>query len=156
MTIDDARFICALLNQPSFLQYIGDRGVRTAEDAEGFIETRYRQSYRDNGYGLYVVEARDSATPVGICGFVRRAVLPHPDLGFALLPSHEGLGLAFEAAAATLDFGRHTLGLTRILAVVQADNVRSCALLERLGFRRDGELTLVPGEPPVHLFAHGG
>lgn len=156
MTVSDASFIGTLLNQPSFLQYIGDRGVRTDADAAAFIESRYRQSYRDHGYGLYVVEARPSAIPLGICGFVRRPALHDPDLGFALLPEHEGQGFAFEAAAAVLEFGRRTLGLTRVLAVVQADNVRSRALLERLGFVHAGELALVAGEAPVLLFAHAG
>ena len=52
----DAEFICALLNTPKFIKYIGDRGVRSAEDAAAFIDDRYRQSYRDHGYGRYAVE----------------------------------------------------------------------------------------------------
>src|SRR5437868_3605288 len=84
MTEDDADFVFALLNSPGFLKYIGDRGLRSVDDARTFIETRYRQSYRDNGYGLYTVELRSDATPIGICGFVRRDTLPGPDLGFEI------------------------------------------------------------------------
>ncbi|MBC7843890.1 MAG: GNAT family N-acetyltransferase [Gemmatimonadaceae bacterium] len=141
----DAAFICDLLNQPSFLQYIGDRHVRTPEQAATFIETRYRQSYRDHGYGLYVVEQRDTAVPMGICGFVRRDVLPDADMGFAFLPQFEGWGYAYEAATSALEHARVTLGLTRVLAIAQPDNARSHALLRRLRFDVSGEV-LLPGE----------
>lgn len=145
MTVGDAPFICDLLNQPSFLRYIGDRGVRTPADAETFIETRYRRSYRDHGYGLYVVESRATSEPMGICGFVKRDALPNADMGFAFLPQFEGAGYAYEAAAATLEVGLTAFGLTRVLAIAQPDNVRSHVLLTRLGFQPDGEVTL-PGD----------
>lgn len=145
MTAADASFIRDLLNEPSFLRYIGDRQVRTADEADAFIDTRYRQSYRDHGYGLYVVESRATGEPMGICGFVRRETLSDADMGFAFLPQFEGQGLAFEAAAATLQYGRATLGLSRVLAIAQMDNARSHALLARLGFQFDSLLTL-PGD----------
>jgi [ribosomal protein S5]-alanine N-acetyltransferase len=152
LEVADAAFINDLLNQPAFLRYIGDRNVRTVADAATFIETRYRQSYRDHGYGLYVVESRDTAEPMGICGFVRRDTLPAADMGFAYLPEFEGRGIAFEAAAAILSYGESHLGLTEVLAIVQEDNARSHALLRRLGFRHRGS-TLMPGETaPLSLF----
>lgn len=57
-TENDAEFMLDLLNQPSFIKYIGDRNVRTVEEAKNFIETRYQKSYQDNGYGLYLVETK--------------------------------------------------------------------------------------------------
>ena len=154
MTSDDAGFICALLNDASFLRFIGDRHVRTPEDALHFIEARYRQSYVDHGYGLYVIESADDGAPLGICGFVRRAALAHADLGCALLPPYEAKGYAHEAAAAVLRYGRDVLGLTRVLAIAQHDNARSHALLLRLGFARNGSVTM-PGEAiPLALFVH--
>lgn len=152
MTAADASFIRDLLNEPSFLRYIGDRQVRTPEEADAFIETRYRQSYRDHGYGLYIVELRTTGESMGICGFVRRETLSDADMGFAFLPRFEGQGLAYEAAAATLQYGRTTLGLSRVLAIAQMDNVRSHSLLARLGFQFDSLLTM-PGETtPLSLF----
>lgn len=145
MTVDDAPFIRDLLNQPSFLRYIGDREVRTADDATRIIESRYRQSYRDHGSGLWVVQRAENGVPMGICGFVRRDVLPHPDLGFALLPEFEGHGLACEAAEAALAYARSTLGFSHVLAIATKDNTRSLQLLHRLGFRADGEVTM-PGD----------
>ena len=154
LTVDDAVFICALLNQPSFLRFIGDRNVRTPEEAAHFIATRYRQSYVDHGYGLYVIELRDDGTPLGICGFVRRPALPHADLGFALLTSYEGNGYAQEAASAVLTYGRDILGLTHVLAIAQEDNARSHALLLRIGFTRHGLITMPGDDIPLALFTH--
>ena len=149
ITADDAACICELLNQPSFLRFIGDRQVRTPDDARVFIETRYRQSYHDHGYGLWVVERTADGAFAGICGFVRREALPHPDLGFALLPEFEGHGLAFEAAQAALHYARSTLGFLHVLAIATPDNARSLALLRRLGFRDDGSVTMPNESAPV-------
>src|SRR5689334_7517012 len=117
ITSEDALFILELLNTPSFKKYIGDRGVRSVDDASAFIETRYRKSYRDHGYGLYAVELKPDNTPVGMCGFVRRDTLPGPDIGFAFLPEYEGKGYGFESASAVLNFGQEILGFGRILAI---------------------------------------
>ena len=146
----DAEFISALLNTPKFLKYIGDRGVKTVEQAGEFIENRYRQSYREHGFGLYAVELRTidvvaentlptgrvSAleTTVGLCGFVRRDTLTAPDLGFAFLPEFERRGYGFESAKAVLDYGREKLGFRHVLAITSLDNHVSGRLLEKLGF----------------------
>lgn len=153
LTTHDGASICALLNQPSFLRYIGDRMVRSPDDASVFIETRYRRSYRDHGFGLYAIERRDSGAWVGICGLVRREELDHPDIGFAVLPEHEGQGLAFEAATATLTFARDTFDVRRVLAIATPDNLRSHRLLARLGFESEGQVTLPGGSEPLLRFA---
>jgi [ribosomal protein S5]-alanine N-acetyltransferase len=152
LTTDDAPFILDLLNQPSFLRFIGDRQVRTLEDAAVCIESRFRKSYRDHGYGSYAVVSRHSSEALGICGFVRRDALPAADLGFAFLPQHEGHGYAYEAAAATLEYGRTELGLTQVMAIAQEDNPRSHRLLAKLGFERI-DTTTMPGDTvPVAVF----
>jgi len=145
----DAEFICALLNTPKFIQYIGDRGVRSNEDAAAFIDDRYRQSYRDHGYGLYAVEVKDG-TQIGMCGFVRRETLPGPDIGFAFLPDYERQGFGYESAAAMMNFGRNELGFTTIYAITSPDNDASGLLLEKLGFTFD---KLIPsGDETVKLY----
>ncbi|MEQ1644154.1 MAG: GNAT family N-acetyltransferase [Pyrinomonadaceae bacterium] len=136
LTVDDAEFINELLNTPKFLQYIGDRQVRTAEQAANFIETRYRQSYIDHGFGLYAVALKDG-TPVGMCGYVRRESLDGPDLGFAFLPEYERLGYGYESASAMLIYGREKLGFSTIRAITSMENDASGRLLERLGFSFD-------------------
>ncbi len=134
-TADDAEFVYALLNTPKFIKYIGDRGVRTAKDAAGFIESRYRVSYRDNGFGLYVVERKSDNASVGLCGFVKRDTLPGPDIGFAFLPEFERRGYGFESADAMMKYGRETLGFTTVLAITSLDNDASGKLLEKLSFK---------------------
>ncbi len=133
----DAEFIYRLLNSNKFVRYIGDRGVRNVEQAADFIETRYRQSYRDHGFGLYAVERKASSLQIGICGFVRREELPYPDIGFAFLSQFEKQGYGFESAMAMMEYGRADLGMTRILAITTIDNKASERLLKKIGFRFD-------------------
>ncbi len=147
----DAEFVFELLNTPKFIQYIGDRGVDSVEQARDFIENRYRQSYRDHGYGLYAVELKADNTAVGMCGFVRRDTLPGPDLGFAFLPEHEGKGYGFEAARAALEHGRDKLGFTKVLAITSQDNDVSGKLLEKLGFSFD-RIIATPESEELKLF----
>jgi RimJ/RimL family protein N-acetyltransferase len=139
---EDAEFVLDLLNQPSFKKFIGDRGVRTLEQAQEYISTRFTESYRTNGFGLYLMELSDSAQPIGICGFVRREALPHPDIGFALLPRYEKQGYAYEASAAIMQYGREKLGLGRVLAITTVDNFSSGRLLEKIGLRFEREVEM--------------
>jgi len=141
----DAEFVFALLNSPKFLKYIGDRNVRSVEQAADFIEDRYRQSYRDHGFGLYTVELHDG-TYLGMCGFVRREFLDSADLGFAFLPEHERRGYGFESAIAMLDYGKAILGFDRVRAITSQDNYASGKLLEKLGFAYDGIEEMPDGE----------
>ncbi len=136
LTVNDAEFINEILNTPKFLQYIGDRQVRTAEQAAEFIENRYRQSYVDHGFGLYAVELM-GGTPIGMCGYVRRESLDGPDMGFAFLPEHERCGYGFESASAMIKYGRDTLGFSTIRAITSMENDASGALLKKLGFTFD-------------------
>jgi RimJ/RimL family protein N-acetyltransferase len=151
VTVDDSQFIFDLLNTPKFKKYIGDRGVNSLEESREFIDTKYRQSYIDHGYGLYAVETKDDGKPVGLCGFVRRDTLPGPDIGFAFLPEFEGKGYGFESAKAVMDFGRETLGFTDLFAITSQDNDVSGKLLEKLGFRFD-ELISMPNGETLKLF----
>jgi len=66
--------------------------------------------------------------------------LHRAELGYSLMPSRQGQGLATEAVRRALDFGFDTLGLERIEADVDPRNVASCQLTERLGFQREGLL----------------
>jgi RimJ/RimL family protein N-acetyltransferase len=151
-TIDDAEFILTLLNEPSFLRYIGDKQVRNPEDARQYILNGPVASYERNGFGLCLVELKESHTPIGMCGLIKRAELPDPDIGFALLPDFVNKGFAFEAAAAVLQDARERLTLQRILAITTPDNEASIKLLQRLGFRFEGLIKLSADRDPVKLF----
>jgi len=152
-TLDDDAFIVALLTDPDWLRYIGDRGVRTTEDARRYLEGGPMASYAAHGFGLYRVARRDTGVPIGICGLLRRATLPDVDIGFAFLPAHRAQGYAFEAASATLSYARDTLHLPRIVAIVSPENAASIRLLLKLGMRQEGMVRLSDDRDAVCLFA---
>ena len=131
---DDAAFVLELLNEPSWLRFIGDKGVRTLQDARDYIEKGPVAMVSQHGFGLHLTELTDGKVPIGICGLIKRDSLPDVDLGFALLPAYWGRGYAHEAAQATLRWGIHERGLRRIVAITSPDNERSIKLLEKLGF----------------------
>jgi len=131
----DADFILDLLNQPSFLHYIGDRGVRTIQDAENYLRKGPMESYGRLGFGLFMVELKDDQVPIGMCGLIKREALQDVDIGFAFLPHYWSKGVAFEAASAVMTYGRDVLTLDRIVAIVSPDNERSIRLLEKIGLK---------------------
>jgi RimJ/RimL family protein N-acetyltransferase len=152
-TLEDAGFILHLLNEPGFLRYIGDKGVRTLMDARSYLQVGPLDSYRRHGFGLYAccLSAGTDAL-LGMCGLVKRDGLPDPDLGFAFLQRYWGFGYAVEAAAAVLDYGRRTLNLPRILAIVSPQNRASMRVLEKVGLKFDSTIRLTDDSPEVNLF----
>ncbi len=137
LSVEDAEFILELLNEPSWLRFIGDKGVRTLDDARSYIATGPVAMYERHGFGLYVTERREDGVPMGICGLIKRDWLDDVDIGFAFLPRYWGRGYAHEAAAAVMDYGRNVLGIGRIVAITSPDNATSARLLEKLGLRFD-------------------
>lgn len=153
MTENDAEFILSLLNQPSFIKNIGDRNVRTIEQAREYIETRFTSSYRQFGFGFWKIELKENCMPIGICGFVKRDYLTDADVGFALLPQYEKCGFGFETAGAVMRYGRETLNFKRVLAITSQNNEASGKLLEKLGLKFE-KLIEVPHDPEkLKLFA---
>jgi ribosomal-protein-alanine N-acetyltransferase len=153
LTAEDAPFMVALLNDPSFIQNIGDRGVRTPEDARRYIANGPAASYARFGFGLLLVELAEASAPIGICGLLKRDELPEPDIGFAFLPAFRGNGYAFESAEAITRHARGSLGLTRVLAIVNPANERSIRLLEKLGFTCGGPMRLSHSASELSLFS---
>jgi RimJ/RimL family protein N-acetyltransferase len=130
---EDAAFVLQLLNSPGWLQYIGDRNVRTEEAAALYIEQRMRPSYEKYDHGMFLVLLKESETPIGLCGIVVRDTLPHPDIGFAFLPEFQGQGYAFEAASEMMQFVIGYTDIDVLLAIATPDNTSSIKLLEKLG-----------------------
>lgn len=159
----DAAFVLNLLNQHSFIRYIGDRGVRDLDQARDYIESRFVKSYSENGFGMYGVELSSRSSPfenkevsgqlIGICGFVLRETLPGPDIGFAFLPEFEGRGFGLESASAVMRFGKENLGFDKVYAITSLDNDASIRLLEKLGFNFVS-LTDSPDGQPLRLFSY--
>ncbi len=148
----DEAFVLALLNSPGFLNNIGDRGVRTADDAWGYITNSAIASYQKNGFGLWRTALKTDDTPIGICGLVKRDGLDAPDIGFAFLEAFWGKGYAVESAAAVLAHARDTLRLPRLLAITALDNRGSIAVLEKIGLRFDKTIQLPSHTDESRLF----
>jgi RimJ/RimL family protein N-acetyltransferase len=133
-TLRDAGFILKLLNDPTWLQFIGDRGVKSLQQAKEYLAKGPIKSYRQNGFGLSLVELKEDGTAIGVCGLLKRENLGHPDVGFAFLPEFTSKGYATEITSSTLKYARDQLRLPTVLAVTTTDNTRSIALLKKLGF----------------------
>lgn len=149
----DIDFMLWLLNDPTWLRFIGDRNVRTKEDAQQYISAGPVDMYNRLGYGQCIVESRETGTALGICGLSQRNYLDHPDIGFAFLPAYWRLGYAFEAASASLDYASRELGVPRIVATCRPDNVPSQALLRKLGLRFERTFRHPDGDRDLHLYA---
>lgn len=150
--LEDAPFVVELLNEPSFLQYIGDKGVRDQAGARRYLEDGPLASYAKHGFGLWRVDLKADGQPIGMCGLLQRDSLPDPDIGFAFLPRAWGKGYAFEAAAATMSYAHDTLGIERVVAFTSADNERSGRLLEKIGLRFEGMIDLPGYGGPSRLY----
>lgn len=152
LTTDDAAFILELLNDPSFLRFIGDKGVRTLGDARNYITTGPVSSYEQNGFGLYLVTLKEPEVPIGICGLIKRDSLPDVDVGFAFLPQFRKHGYAFESASAVLAHGRDVLKFNRIVAITDVENTASERLLGKLGMRFEKLIKLSADAEAIKLF----
>jgi len=131
--LGDSPFIIELLNSPDWLEFIGDRNVKTKEQAENYLKNGPMKSYEQNGFGLSMVETRDGVS-IGMCGILRRDTLEHPDLGFAFLPEYISKGYGFEIGSAVLTYAKNDLKFSTILAITLPANTKSIKLLEKIGF----------------------
>jgi [ribosomal protein S5]-alanine N-acetyltransferase len=156
LTLNDAPFIMELLNDPSFLRFIGDRGVRSQQDARQYILNGPIASYKKHGFGLWLAFLKETGDPIGICGLLKRDALPQPDVGFAFLPAFWRQGYAFESASAVLSYGRDKLGLKRILAITSPDNKASIGALEKMGMKFEAVIRLAGEDKDVRLHAMEG
>lgn len=153
ISADDVDFIIRLLNEPSFIQNIGDRGVRTVDDALAYIAKGPAASYEKHGFGLWLVETKESSEPIGMCGLLKRDVLEDVDIGYALAPEFWAKGYALESASAVLSYANTKLGLKRVVAVVNAENQSSIRLLEKMGFEFERMVRLSEDASEIKLFA---
>lgn len=132
----DTEFVIELLNTESWIKYIGDRKVKTKEQAKLYLENGPLKSYKENGYGLYLVEQKSNDQSIGMGGLIQRSYLNQADLGFAFLDQFKGQGYAFESSIKILEWAKETLHMSRILAITIPDNVSSIKLLEKIGLTR--------------------
>jgi RimJ/RimL family protein N-acetyltransferase len=148
---DDAPFILRLVNEPSWLRFIGDKGVRTLDDARRYLREGPLDMYTQRGFGLYLVLRNGDEQPIGMCGLIKRDALPDVDIGFAYVPETWGNGYAIEAANAVVAHARDDFGLKRLVAITSLDNDASIRVLERIGMAFEQIIEVRPGDP-VRLF----
>lgn len=152
LTPADAGLLLAIWNDPTFVHYVGDRGIRTVEAAADAFRDGPRRLYEDYGYGPYRVALRGGNQALGICGLFRREGLDDPDLGYALLPQYCGQGYASEAARAVILHARETLEFKRLTAIIHPDNAASIKLIEKLGMRFERMLQMPGDDAEVSLY----
>lgn len=152
LEVRDSEFIFQLLNEPGWLQYIGDKGIRSLEDAENYISSGPRSMYERHGFGLFAVETKETQIPLGICGLIKRDGLEDVDLGYAFLAAYQSRGYAYEAAKGTLKYAGK-LGIKRIVAITSKDNRASYKLLEKLGMVLEGNVTLPHDTEELKLYS---
>ncbi len=154
LSTEDAAFFLELVNEPAWLRFIGDRGIKTLEASRDHLLKGPLEMYARLGFGLWLVELRSDGRPVGICGLLKRETLDDIDLGFAFLEAHRRQGYGLEAARATMAYAKKTLpGVDRLAAITSPDNEASQCLLEKLGFRFERTLRLSDNAPEVNLYA---
>lgn len=151
-TEDDAAFILRLLNEPSFLEFVGDKGVRTLDDARRYLREGPIASYKQHGFGLYLVQRDEDASYIGMCGLLKRDTLDDPDIGFGFVPESWSQGFATEAARAVLDRAKSEHGLNRVVAITAPHNGASIEVLRKIGLQFEKALCLSEGSPEILLF----
>ncbi len=154
-TTADGDFVVELVNTPGWLEFIGNKGVRTREEAQLYLITGPMTSYEKFGFGLYMVELKADKTPIGMCGLIKRESLEDVDIGFALLPQYHRKGFAYEAALSTLNYAQNSLGIKRIVSITNSNNVRSISLIQKLGMVFEKKIKLPPEKKEILLFANG-
>lgn len=151
--LSDAEFILKLLNEPSFIQNIGDRNVRTRADAEKYLENGAMASYAKNGFGLLAVTLTETGETIGMCGLIKRDALEDVDIGYAFLPKFWSQGYAIEAAQGVMKFAKEVLGLKRFVAIVDPANAGSVRVLEKLGMTFEKMIKLSADDIDLKLFS---
>jgi len=153
LTVDDAEFIFGLVNEPSFLEHIGDKGVRNLEDARKFILEGPWASHRERGYGQFLVEVKESGESIGVCGLLYRQALDVSDIGCAYLPQYWRRGYAYEAACAVMEYGRSKLGIEKIVGLTSEENVASIKALGKLGMSFERMVKMSDDDPGTALYS---
>lgn len=141
------------MNDPAWLEHIGDRNVHSLEEARAYMRRGAMDMYERVGFGMWVMELKSTGEPVGTCGLIRRETLEDVDIGFAMLPQHRGKGLALEAARGVFDHATGTLGMDRLVAIVSAANHRSIRILESIGMRYEKTIRFPGDDEDVPLYA---
>lgn len=150
--VDDAAFYYDLVNDPTWLEFIGDKGIRSLDDARTAIVDGPRAMQARCGHSLYVMERKSDSRPLGLCGLIQRDGLPAADIGYAIRPEFFGQGYTHEAAVAVLALARGPLGMRRVLGLTAPGNVNSISLLHKLGLTLVETRAMPPDDRPTNIY----
>ena len=154
ITLEDAPFFVELMNTPHWLKYIGDRNIKTVQDAEENLKKGILKSYKEHGYGFYkLLLKEENNKTIGVAGLIKRKELEDTDIGFGFLPEYEGKGFGFEASVEIMKLAKHTFKLKRVLAITNPTNKNSIKLLEKLGLTYQKAINPFEEEKELLLFA---
>ncbi len=153
VTTHDAEFVLELLNEPSYIRFVADRGLRTRDDAARYIEEKFLPSYVEHGFGFYVVELKSTGEPIGICGLAKREAMQDVDVGYSFVERSWRHGYAIEAASGVMEYARRVLGLRRVVGITAPDNASSIRVLEKIGLRFEKMIHLPGFEPERSLYS---
>ena len=134
-SVDDADFFLELYNMPKFIQFIGDRNIRTKQDAENYIQNRFLPQIEKLGFGNYVVILKENNKKIGAVGIFERDGLEVLDIGFSFFEEFEGKGYAYESAMKIKEIAKDEFNISKISAITTKDNISSQKLIEKLGLK---------------------
>ena len=153
-TLNDAIFFLELTNTPNWIKYIGDRNLKTINDAKVYLSNGTLKSYLDFGFGFYNIQLKtENLKPIGTCGLIKRPQLDDVDIGFAFLPEYEGFGFGFESSIAIMELAKNRFNLKKLLAITLPINTNSIKLIEKLGFELEKKANVFDDGEEVLLFA---
>ena len=143
----DSGWLLAHWSRPLVRRWLWDDRLPTPGEVAAIVDSS-SQTWRDAGYGFWIIESLEDFAMLGTVGF-REASWESGvcELVYSLEPEWWGMGLATEVARAALGWAFNTHCWPRIVAATDTPNVASARTLERIGMRLVRVGTLEPGLP---------
>ena len=150
-SMEDAPFFLELYNTPTFIQFIGDKNLRSLEDARSYVQNRFLPQIERLGYGNYLIIRKEDGAKIGSVGIFEREGLDVQDIGFSFLEEFQGKGYGYEAASKLLETACTDCGCSKISAITSKENIASQSLIQKLGLKYLKTVQL-PDDPEELLY----
>jgi RimJ/RimL family protein N-acetyltransferase len=129
-------------------------GVKTKEWVHDWLETCL-EHYQTWGFGPYAVVEQSSQNVIGYCGLFFFPDLDgqaEVEIGYRLARSAWDQGYATEAACAVRDYAFTTMGMKRLIAMIDPSNLASIRVAEKIGMKYEKDVTLKGYSHPDHIY----
>ena len=150
-SMEDAPFFLELYNTPTFIQFIGDKNLRSLEDARSYVQNRFLPQIERLGYGNYLIIRKEDGAKIGSVGIFEREGLDVQDIGFSFLEEFQGKGYGYEAASKLLETAFTDFGCSKISAITSKENIAPQSLIQKLGLKYLKTVQL-PDDPEELLY----